>query len=93
MLYTVKSILAKGCVLTREDPETYQIGTLNQANQNDWPKENQKKLLWNLESQNTAWRTLETVVSSLLRQGARGESVPSKDPDVSERPSITSSTA
>ena len=26
-----------------EDPETYQIGTVNQANQNDWPKKTWKK--------------------------------------------------
>ena len=28
---------------TWENPELYQIWTLNQANQNDWPKETQKK--------------------------------------------------
>lgn len=26
-----------------EDPETHQMWTLNQTNQNDWPKETQKK--------------------------------------------------
>ena len=31
------------CVHTWADPEIYQIRTLNQANQNDWPKETQKK--------------------------------------------------
>ena len=31
------------CVHTWEDPEVYQIWTLNQGNQNDWPKETQKK--------------------------------------------------
>ena len=77
---------------TWEDPEIYHIGTGNQANQHDWPKENQK-LLWDLESQNTSWKTLKTVEYSLLCQWAKGESVPSKDPDVSERPSIISSTA
>ena len=30
-------------VHTREDTEIHQIRTLNQANQNDWPKETQKK--------------------------------------------------
>ena len=30
-------------VHTWEDPEIYQIWTVNQANQNDWPKETQKK--------------------------------------------------
>ena len=56
------------------------IGTVNQANQHDWPKENQK-LLWDLESQNTSWRTFKTVEYSLLRQWAKGESVLNKDPD------------
>ena len=28
---------------TWEDPEIYQIWTVNQANQNDWPKETWKK--------------------------------------------------
>ena len=28
---------------TWEDPEIHQTGTLNQANQNDWPKETRKK--------------------------------------------------
>jgi len=28
---------------TWKDPEIYEIWTVNQANQNDWPKENQKK--------------------------------------------------
>ena len=37
--FSVKSILAKRCVHTWEDPEIYQIGTVNQANHNDWPKE------------------------------------------------------
>ena len=32
-------------VHTREEPEIWQIWTLNQASQNDWPKENQKKWL------------------------------------------------
>ena len=31
------------CALTGEDPEIYQIWTLNQANQNDWPKRTWKK--------------------------------------------------
>ena len=29
----------------QEDPEIHQIRTVNQANQNDWPKEIQKKCL------------------------------------------------
>ena len=29
----------------QEDPEIHQIWTVNQANQNDWPKETQKKCL------------------------------------------------
>ena len=40
---SVELILAKRCLHTWEDPEIYQIWTLNQANQNDWPKETQKK--------------------------------------------------
>ena len=44
-------------------------------------------LLWNLESQNIPWRTLKTVEYSLLCQRIQGESVPNKNPDVSERPS------
>ena len=31
------------CAHTWEDPEIYQTQTVNQANQNDWPKENRKK--------------------------------------------------
>ena len=38
-------------------------------------------MLWNPESQNT-------VEYSLLRQWVQGESVPNKDPDVSEGPSF-----
>ena len=38
-----RSILAERCVGTREHPEIYQIGTQNQAKQNDWPKEIGKK--------------------------------------------------
>ena len=49
-------------------------------------------VLWNPESQNTPWRTLKTVEYSLLRQWVQGESVPMKDPDVSERPSFIPST-
>ena len=45
-------------------------------------------LLWNLELQNTPRRTLKTVEYSLLCQRVQGESVPNKDPDVSERPSF-----
>ena len=45
-------------------------------------------LLWNPELQNTPRRTLKTVQYSLLRQRVQGESVPNKDPDVSERPSF-----
>ena len=45
-------------------------------------------VLWNLESQNTTWRTLKTVEYSLLCQWVQAESVPNKDPDVSERPSL-----
>ena len=37
--FSVKSILAKRCVHIWEDTEIYQIGTVNQANHNDWPKE------------------------------------------------------
>ena len=44
--------------------------------------------MWNLELQNTPWRTLKTVEYSLLHQWVQGESVPNKDPDVSERPSF-----
>ena len=33
------------CARTWEDPEIQQIGTVNQANQNDWSKETQKKCL------------------------------------------------
>ena len=42
--------------------------------------------VWNPESQNTPQKTLRTVEYSLLRQRVQGESVPNKDPDVSERP-------
>ena len=45
-------------------------------------------VLWNLESQNTTWRTLKTVEYSLLCQRVQGESIPNKDSDVSERPSF-----
>ena len=45
-------------------------------------------MLWNLESQNTPQRTLKTVEYSLSRQQVQGESVPNRDPDVSERPSF-----
>ena len=31
------------CAHIWKDPEIYQIWTVNQANQNNWPKENQKK--------------------------------------------------
>ena len=41
-------------------------------------------MLWNPESQSTPWRTLKTEEYSLLHQGVQGESVPNKDPDVSE---------
>ena len=47
-------------------------------------------LLWNPELQNTPRRTLKTMEFSLLRQRVQGESVPNKDPDVSERPSFIS---
>ena len=46
------------------------------------------KMLWNPELQNTPRRTLKTVVYSLLCQRVQGESVPNKDPNVSERPSF-----
>ena len=49
-------------------------------------------VLWNLESQNTPQRTLKTVDYSLLHQQVQGESVPNKDPDISERPSFIPST-
>ena len=49
-------------------------------------------LLWNPESQNIPQRTLKTVEYSLLRQWVQGESVPNKDPDVSERPSFIPAT-
>ena len=49
---------------------------------------NVPEMLWNPELQNTPWRTLKTVAYSLLRQWVQGESVPNKDPDVSERPSF-----
>ena len=39
---SVKSILVKRCMHTWEDPEIYQIWTVNQANQNDWSKENER---------------------------------------------------
>ena len=42
------------------------------------------EMLWNLELQNTPWRILKTVEYSLLHQWVQGESVPNKDPDVSE---------
>lgn len=32
-------------VYTHKDPEIHQIGTMNEANQNDWPRENGKKYL------------------------------------------------
>lgn len=44
-VFVVASILAERCMYVRtwENSETvYQIRTLNQANQNDWPKENWK---------------------------------------------------
>ena len=46
------------------------------------------EMLWNPELQNTPRRTLKTVEYSLLHQWVQGESVPNKDPDVSERPSF-----
>ena len=45
-------------------------------------------VLWNPESQNTSRRTLRTVEYSLLRQRVQRESVPNKDPAVSEKPSF-----
>ena len=45
-------------------------------------------LLWNPELQNIPWRTLKTVEYSLLCHRVQGESVPNKNPDVSERPSF-----
>ena len=45
-------------------------------------------MLWNPESQNIPWRTIKRVEYSLLHQRIQGESVPNKDPDVSERPSF-----
>ena len=41
-------------------------------------------LLWNPESQNTPRRSPKTVEYSLLSQRVQGESVPNKDPEVSE---------
>ena len=41
--FSVKSIFAKRCMHTLEDPEIYQIWTVSQANQNDWPKQAWKK--------------------------------------------------
>ena len=41
-------------VHTWEDPEIYQIWTVNQANQNDWLKETQKK--HSIKVTQTAWR-------------------------------------
>ena len=38
----VESIVAEMCEQTWEDPEIYQIRTVNQANQNDWTKETRK---------------------------------------------------
>lgn len=32
-------------VYTHKDPEIHQMGTMNEANQNDWPRENGKKYL------------------------------------------------
>ena len=46
------------------------------------------RLLWNVKLQNTPRRTLKAVEYSLLCQRVQGESVPNKDPDVSERPSF-----
>ena len=31
------------CILTWEEPEIYEIWTVNQENQKDWPKETWKK--------------------------------------------------
>ena len=45
-------------------------------------------VLWNPESQNRPGRTLKTVEYSLLRQRVQRESVPNKDPDISEMPSF-----
>ena len=49
---------------------------------------NHAPLLWNLELQNTPRRTVKILEYSLLCQQVQGESVPNKDPDVSERPSF-----
>ena len=49
---------------------------------------NHAPLLWNLELQNTPRRTVKILEYSLLCQRVQGESVPNKDPDVSERPSF-----
>ena len=49
---------------------------------------NAPEMLWNLELQNTPRTTLKTVEYSLLCQRIQGESVPNKNPDVSERPSF-----
>ena len=38
-----KTTLSKRCRHTWEDPETDQVWTVNQANQNDWPQETRKK--------------------------------------------------
>lgn len=38
-----KTTLSKRYVRTREDPETEQVWTVNQATQNDWPQEARKK--------------------------------------------------
>ena len=42
--FSVKSTLAKTCVHTREDHEIDQTLTVNQVNQNDWPKEKTKEM-------------------------------------------------
>ena len=42
--FSVKSTLAKTCVHTREDHEIDQTWTVNQVNQNDWPKEKTKEM-------------------------------------------------
>ena len=45
------------------------------------------RVLWNLESHNTSEDTQDSG-EQFVTQRVQGESVPNKDPDVSERPSF-----
>ena len=66
---SVESTLAKRCVQSHERILIYHIWTVNQANQNDWPKETNKKCLIQviqtaLRAQ--AWDSLPVCLSTCI---------------------------